>query len=48
MALPILVRALSDLFGINHWSVRLPALVGGIATLACIYPIALRWVGGTG
>ena len=45
MALPILVRALGDLFGFNHWTIRAPAFVGGIATLVCVYPIARSWVG---
>lgn len=48
MALPILVRALGDLFGYGHWTIRAPAYVGGLATLACCYPVARRWTGAAG
>ncbi|MDB4433308.1 glycosyltransferase family 39 protein, partial [bacterium] len=45
MALPIIQRILGDLWGLNHWTIRIPALLGGIATLASVYPIARRWTG---
>jgi hypothetical protein len=47
MALPIFQRALGDALGLNHWTIRGPATLGGIATLASTYPIARRCVGGT-
>jgi hypothetical protein len=45
MALPLLQRVLVDLFDASRWTLRLPALVGGIATLACVYPLGRRLVG---
>ena len=48
MALPILLRALGEAFGYDHWTIRMPAYLGGLATLVCVYPIARRQVGENG
>jgi hypothetical protein len=45
LALPLMQRTLADLFGLNHWSIRLPAIAGGLATLALVYPLGRRLVG---
>ena len=48
MALPLMQRMLADLFGLNHWTIRLPAIAGGLATLALVYPLGRRLVGASG
>jgi hypothetical protein len=45
MALPLLQRLLGDALGMNHWTIRMPALVGGIGLLVSIYPLGRRCVG---
>jgi hypothetical protein len=45
MALPLLQRLLVDLFDASRWTIRLPSLAAGIATLACVYPLGRRLVG---
>ncbi len=45
MALPILQRALADLFGSSHWTIRAPAWIAGLGLLWSFYPLARRWVG---
>jgi len=45
MALPLLQRGLADLFGSNHWTIRGPALLGGLALVASLYPLGRRLVG---
>ncbi len=47
MALPLLQRMLSDIFGLNHWTIRAPALVSGLALVACVYPLGRYMVGGS-
>ncbi len=46
MTLPLLQRMLSDAFGLNHWTIRAPALVSGLAMVASMYPLGGRMVGG--
>jgi hypothetical protein len=45
MVLPLLQRLLGDLFGVNHWTLRAPALIGGIGLLVSIYPLGRSIVG---
>ncbi len=47
LALPLLQKILTGLFGFNHWSIRAPALLAGVAALFVMYPIARRFVGNT-
>lgn len=47
LALPLLQKILTDLFGFNHWSIRAPAYFAGIAALFFMYPVARRYVGNT-
>lgn len=45
VALPLLQKLALDLFGPGVVSFRLAALVPGILTLLCAYPLLRRWVG---
>lgn len=45
LALPILQRLLTDVFGVNHWAIRAPAWVAGIAILPATWLIVRRWLG---
>lgn len=47
LALPLIQRVAADLFGLSHWTIRLPAILGGIATLALVYPLGRSLVGRT-
>lgn len=45
MLLPLVQRVLADGFGLNHWTIRAPAYVGGLGLLVCMYPLGRRLVG---
>jgi hypothetical protein len=48
IALPLLQRALSDLFGLGHWALRLPAYLPSLALLFSMYPLSRTIVGAGG
>jgi hypothetical protein len=45
IALPLLQRVCSDLFGNGQWAYRLPAVAGGLAGIIVMYPVARPLVG---
>ena len=45
MALPLIQRALADLVGLDHWTIRAPAFLASLAVLFCTYPIGRRMFG---
>jgi len=48
LALPAMQLALTKLLGFNHWSIRLPALLGGLAALGSLYIVAKPIIGRMG
>lgn len=48
MVLPLAQRLLADLFGLNHWTIRAPAYLGGLGLLVSLYPLGRRLVGARG
>ena len=45
LVLPVWQRLGADLFGLNHWTLRAPAIAGGLALLVSIYPMGRRIAG---
>jgi len=45
MALPLLQRIAFDLFGADHWTIRAPAWLPGIALLPAVWLYGRRWFG---